>query len=201
MRNLAAIGVLVAGLLLARHNGAVLVAALVIAWLLAKPTRPRTAAAAGRGRRRVAGRGARRVAVRTPGGHGTKLAAWHEAGHRRMAKANGWRVESTHIFPDGSGVTWIHIPDDAPVEQLVAVDVAGGIAASTWSGCSSDMAHLRKDLARLPGGWLFDGPVRDKAKRAGYALARKTVGSGWLFDNAAVKRDAAELLEKGRING
>jgi hypothetical protein len=191
MRNLAAIAVLVAGLLLARHNGAILVAALVIAWFVAKPARPRAAAA---------GRGMRRVAVRTPGGHGTKTAARHEAGHRRMAKANGWKVESTEIFPDGSGVTWIHIPKDAPVEQLVAVDVAGGIAAGTCAGCSSDMADLRKDLARLPGGWVFDGPVRDKAKRAGYALARKHVG-GWLFDNAAVSKDAAELLRKGRING
>ena len=192
MRNLAAIAVLVAGLLLARHNGAILVAALVIAWFVAKPSRAGRAAA---------GRGMRRVAVRTHGGHGTKTAARHEAGHRRMAKANGWKVESTEIFPDGSGVTWIHIPKDAPVEQLVAIDVAGGVAAGTWAGCSSDMAHLRKDLGRLPGGWIFDGPVRDKAKRAGYALARKAVGGGWLFDNAAVRKDADELLKKGRING
>lgn len=192
MRNLAAIAVLVAGLVLARHNGAVLVAALVVAWFLARP--------AGAGRA-VAGRGMRRVAVRTHGGHGTKTAARHEAGHRRMAKANGWRVESTHIYPDGSGVTWMYIPKDAPVEQLVAVDVAGGIAAGTWSGCSSDLAHLRNDLGRLPGGFIFDGPERDAAKRSGYALARKHVGSGWLSDNAAVRKDADELLKKGRING
>ena len=122
MRNLVAVAVLVAGLVLARHNGAVLVAALVLAWFLA---------GTGRAGRAVAGRGMRRVAVRTHGGHGTRTAARHEAGHRRMAKANGWRVESTEIFPDGSGVTWMYIPKDAPVEQLVAVDVAGGIAAGT----------------------------------------------------------------------
>src|SRR5690606_16753473 len=131
MRNLAAIGVLVAGLLFARHgHGGLLVAALVAAWLLAGST-GRRAAAAGRGRRRVA--------VRTHGGHGTRVAAMHEAGHRQMAKANGWKVESAEIFPDGSGVTWMYVPKDAPVEQLVAVDVAGGIAAGTWEGCSSDM--------------------------------------------------------------
>jgi hypothetical protein len=192
MRNLAAVAVLVAGLVLARHNGAVLVAALVLAWFLA---------GTGRAGRAVAGRGMRRVAVRTHGGHGTRTAARHEAGHRRMAKANGWRVESTEIFPDGSGVTWMYIPKDAPVEQLVAVDVAGGIAAGTWAGCSSDLAHLREDLGRLPGGFIFDGPVRDAAKRSGYALARKHVGSGWLSANAAVRRDADELLRKGRING
>jgi hypothetical protein len=137
--------------------------------------------------------GTRRIEIHTHGGHGTRTAARHEAGHRRMAKALGWKVHSAEIFPDGSGVTRLDVPKNAPVEHHVAIDVSGGIAAGTWAGCSSDLKYVREDLRRVP--------ARDRARvrRAGYALARKTVG-GWIFDGG-VGSDAAKIYQNGRING
>lgn len=135
--------------------------------------------------------GTRRVEIHTHGGHGTKTAARHEAGHRRMAKANGWRVHSAEIFADGSGVTRLDIPRNATPEQLVAIDVSGGIAAGTWAGCGSDLSYMREDLKRVP------AKDRARVKRAGYALARKTVG-GWIFDGG-VSSDADKIYKKGRI--
>lgn len=135
--------------------------------------------------------GTRRVEIHTHGGHGTKTAARHEAGHRRMAKAMGWKVHSAEIFPDGSGVTRLDIPKTASVPELVAISASGGIAAGTWAGCGSDLDYMKADLKHLPAN------ERGKAKREGYALARRTVG-GWIFDGG-VSTDAAAIYKNGRI--
>lgn len=183
-RTAIATAVLVAGLWLASHgHGGLLVLALIVAFFVAP--RAKTGAAG------LAIAGTRRIVVRTHGGHGTKTAARHEAGHYLYAKKRGWRVVSAQIFPDGSGVTKLDVPANASVEELVGLDASGGIAAGTWSGCGSDLKYMKQDLKRVPAG------KRAAAKRAGYALARRHVG-GLIFDGG-VSSTADKIHKKGRI--
>jgi len=140
-----------------------------------------------------------RIEIRTEGGHGTKTAARHEAGHRRYAKARGWKVEFTEIYPDGAGVTAAYVPKGTPAHEIVGMAEAGAVASGTTAGCHSDFKRRDEVIAGLPGGWIFEGPERAKARREGRALAQKAVG-GWIFDGG-VGTDAAKLHKHGRIDG
>lgn len=136
--------------------------------------------------------GGRMIAVRTHGGHGTKLAARHEAGHYHVGLRVGAKVHGAEINPDGSGTTWVQMPRGASVVDEIAVDVAGHVAAGTSRGCDgfhgSDFDQMRDQLARLP--------RRDRAaaQQAGYARARQIVRS------APINRTASRLLKHGSIS-
>lgn len=92
------------------------------------------------------------------GGHGTKHAAWHEAGHFEVGRAVGAHVSYAEIYPCGAGFTAVTMHRRATVAERVAVDVAGHVASGSTSGCTgglffdnwSDFAWKRRDLARLP---------------------------------------------------
>jgi hypothetical protein len=131
------------------------------------------------------------MAVRTHPGHEVKIAARHEGGHAALVKAVGGRVHSVAIYPDGSGITWYSLPRNASVVDQVAVTVAGEVAAGTKSGCSSDQAHMRAELAQLP------SSERGAAQRAGYAKARSVTGG--FFSDGGVSSTASELLKKGTV--
>jgi hypothetical protein len=173
MRNLAAVAVLVAGLLLARHNGAVLVAALVIAYFLGKSGGSSPALAGGR---YVAGHA-----------HGErKLISRHEAGHAVVARAVGGRVRSA-TMTDNDGLVRARIPDD-PV-KVVAFLAAGRYAAGTGRGCSADYAAIRKELRGVP------SKHRGQVKCDGLRLARRTVAAR----SGEIRRSAARLSQHGRL--
>jgi hypothetical protein len=88
-------------------------------------------------------------------------------------------------------VTWLDIPAHLTPAQRIAIDVSGEVAAGTKAGCGSDQEYMRQALAQLP------KHERAAAKRAGYALARGTVG-GWIFDGG-VSSTADKLMKKGRV--
>jgi len=123
------------------------------------------------GVQRLGGRGSYRVAVHTHGGHGTRLAARHEAGHYHVGKKVGGTVTGAEIYPDGSGITWVDIPCKAGPAAAVAVAVAGQVAAGTKRGCDgfagSDFDFKRQILRSLP------AHERAAVERQGYALARQ----------------------------
>lgn len=136
--------------------------------------------------------GGRMIAVHTHGGHGTKLAARHEAGHYHVALKVGAKVHGAEIYPDGSGVTWVQMPRGASVVDEIAVDVAGHVAAGTTAGCDgfhgSDFDQVRRQQRRLP------SRERAAAKQAGYAKSRQ------LVRRSPIKRTERRLLKHGSIS-
>jgi hypothetical protein len=173
MRNLAAVAVLVVGLLLARHHGGILVAALVLAWLLAGSGSSGPALAGGR---YVAGHA-----------HGQrKFIARHEGGHAVAAKAVGGQVTSAWLTDD-EGLVRARIPDD-PV-KVVAFLAAGRAAVSSGRGCSADDAAIRAELRSVP------SAQRGQVRRDGVRLARRITSSR----AGEVNRVAARLNEKGQL--
>jgi len=135
--------------------------------------------------------GGRRIVVRTEGGHGTKLAAHHESGHIAVTRAVGGRVLCAHIYPDGSGVTYLKLPANTSAIDRIAVDVAGEVAAGSNEGCESDQTYMRAVLNRLP------AHEREAARDAGYARARGVLGGFW--SDGGAQDAAATLLRDGRL--
>jgi hypothetical protein len=173
MRNLTAVAVLVVGLLLARYNGGILVAALVIAWFLGNGGSPGPVLAGGR--------------YATGHGHGDrKLIAQHEAGHAVVATAIGGRVKSAELGNDW-GLVRAEVPDDDV--KHVAFLAAGRFAAGTGRGCSADDDAIRRVLRQVPSN------TRGQVRRDGIRLARRTVSSR----AGEIRRAAARLNEKGRL--
>jgi hypothetical protein len=173
MRSIAAVAVLVAGLLLARHHGGILVAALVIAYFLGKSGTSSPALAGGR--------------YVTGHAHGErKQVAKHEAGHAVAAKAVGGYVKSAWMTDD-QGLVHARMPND-PVKR-VAFYAAGRAAVSSGRGCSDDDAAIRGVLGEVP------SKHRGQVKREGIRLARQIVSSR----RGEIRRYAARLNEKGRL--
>lgn len=135
-----------------------------------------------------------RMAVHTHGGHGTRLAARHEAGHYHVGRQVGGHVSGAEIFPDGSGVTYVDIPYKAGAAAAVAVAVAGQVAAGTSKGCDgfkgSDFDFKRTILRSLP------ADQRAAVEREGYALARRHCNG--LF--SPVPGIANRIYKDGRIS-
>jgi hypothetical protein len=131
--------------------------------------------------------GGERLIVHTRGNSSVEVAAWHEAGHKRMAKRVGGRVAYAAVFPDGSGVTQLSLPRGATPAQRIAVDVAGEVGSGTSDGCGPDHAWRDAVLAELPHG------DRAATSAEGYQLARRECTPG------ALRRDAQRLIERGRI--
>lgn len=173
MRTLAAIAVLVAGLLLAsRGHGGLLVLALIGAWLLAGKSGPALA-----GGRFVTGHG-----------HGTrKLISRHEGGHAVAAKALGGRVRYAWLTDD-SGYVAATLPDSDQT-KAVAFLAAGRHAVGTSRGCSADDAAIRKVLREVP------SKQRAQVKRDGIRLAKRITSSR----AGEIRRYARKLDEKGRL--
>ncbi|MDN5855460.1 MAG: hypothetical protein L0K86_21975 [Actinomycetia bacterium] len=134
-----------------------------------------------------------RMAVHTHGGHGTRLAARHEAGHYHVGHKVGGRVSGAKIYPDGSGITWVDVPCSAGPAAAVAVAVAGQVAAGTKKGCDgfkgSDFDFKRQILRSLP------ADQRATVERAGYQIARRHCNG--LF--SPVPSIAARLYRDGKI--
>lgn len=135
--------------------------------------------------------GSRKLAIHTEPGHEARVAARHEGGHVALARAAGGKVLGAHIYPDGSGVTYVRMPASATAVDEIAVCVSGEVAARTSSGCGGDQANMRAVLASLPPG------ERNAARRAGYARAQSVVG-GFLFDGG-VSTTAEKLLRDGSL--
>jgi hypothetical protein len=175
MRNLAAVAVLVGGLLLARHNGAILVAALVIAYLLAKsPGTPRP------------------VVGHSHGGQRDKVTI-HEAAHVVTARAVGGVVESAELHRNGGGLVRWHHRSHPGEEQLRIANIAflraGEYAAGVKAGCSGDRAAVKAELRHIP--------AKDRARvlAAGEAEARRIVSAR----SGEIRQVARKLNEKGRL--
>lgn len=137
----------------------------------------------------------RTVRVHTHGGHGTRHAAKHEAGHRKVARALGMRLGRSCIYPDGSGWTDVHVPAGAPPEHDVALSVAGRLASGTSKGCGgplwladkgSDNWHVRRVLNGQP------RDRRDATRTAGEQLARRCLSGG-------VRAEADRLYRDGSV--
>lgn len=135
--------------------------------------------------------GGRQMVAHTEPGHGPKDAADHEGGHCALVKAAGGRVLDAWINPDGSGFTRYKLPSGVSITDLIAIKVAGEVAAGTSRGCESDQASMRAVLATLP------PEERDAARRAGYDRARAVTG-GFLFDGG-VAVTSERLLRHGRL--
>ena len=198
VRLAGAIAAPLVGLQLASHGAPPVIALVgvvvgVVLWKTAGPTTKAKPA--------VARMNCDLVEIRTHGGHGTRHAALHEAGHRRYAKKRGWEVVSTEIFPDGTGVTKAYIPKDATVAEIVGMCEAGAAAAGTTKGCYSDFKRRDEVISTLPGGLIFEGPERAKARREGRRLAEQAVGQGLFGPRSEVSSDASKLLKRGVIYG
>jgi hypothetical protein len=130
--------------------------------------------------------GGARMVLHTRGNDDVEVAAWHEAGHVRLARRVGGSVSGAAVYPDGSGVTWLSLPRGATPAQQIAVDVAGEVASGTAAGCGSDHRYRDRVLAKLPS--------RDRANTSaeGYALARRECTRG------ALAPVARKLIDKGR---
>lgn len=147
----------------------------------------------------VAGRGTRAMRIHTHGGHGTKTAARHEAGHLLMTRKLGYCTGAARIFPDGSGVTEVHLPADAPPEHDVAISIAGRVAARTAAGCGgswwpereSDNWYIEQALQRVP------RADRARVLREGKRLAEHAVGG--VIRDGGVAATAKRLHRDGEI--
>jgi Peptidase M50B-like len=130
--------------------------------------------------------GGPRMILHTRGNDSWEVAAWHEAGHIRMAKRVGGTVSGAEIYPNGAGVTYLRLPRTATPVQQVAVDVSGEVGSGTAAGCDSDHRYMRQVLAKLP---AADRPT---TKAEGYRLARREC------TRSALASTARTLIDKGR---
>lgn len=113
----------------------------------------------------------------------------HEGGHGWGFEEVGGRVDRIEVGPDW-GVTYGKLPRGASIEDDIMVDYAGGYAAGTWAGCSSDLSHARKQLAKL------SPAERDAVEARARARARQA-GGGLVFKNPTVVSYANHLRKNG----
>lgn len=129
--------------------------------------------------------------VHSSGGSRQEVAI-HEGGHVALIEDAGGTVVEAVIHPGGlGGYTRFTIPDDTPVESLIAIDVAGEVATGTSRGCRTDHNYMQQTLATLPSG------ERSRVKRAGYSRANSVIHG--FFGDGGVSRTANKLLRNGRI--
>lgn len=145
----------------------------------------------GHGHARVVRRG-RRVEVHTAPHHARsvarrrRIAADHEAGHAAAGRARGWKVEGMEVRDDGSGVTRFRTPRRYDPRDDIAISLAGGMAARTWSGCASDLAYANAARDRLP---------KDK-RDAGWREGERRARSALFWRAGERQRDARTLQER-----
>lgn len=116
------------------------------------------------------------------------LAARHEAGHVVVAREYGAKTISAQINPDGSGRTdWCCVRRDP--QLLVAIMVAGVVAAGTDEGAKDDYADIDQVLQGVPAG------ERDRIASAARGEAARIVAER----TSEIERDAAVLRDRGRL--
>ena len=119
-----------------------------------------------------------------------KVAAEHEAGHKAVAKARGWKVRGVEVYPDGSGVTRLYVPDRKyDPRDDIAVSLGGWKGAGTKEGCASDFGHADAAYRAMPAG------ERD----AGWREGVRRCNSALFWRSGERRRDAAALMRDGSL--
>ena len=138
----------------------------------------------------------RHVTVRTEPARGVAphrriaTAAKHEAGHKAVAQARGWRVLGVQVNPDGSGVTRMYVPDRRyDPRDDIAVSLGGWLGSGTRDGCGSDFAHAEAARLSLP----------ESERGAGWREGERRCRSALWWRSGQRRRDTAALIDRGQL--
>jgi hypothetical protein len=138
----------------------------------------------------------RHITVRTePSRHADpqkriKIAAEHEAGHKAVAKARGWKVRGVEVYPDGSGITRLYVPDRKynPRDDI-AVSLGGWKGSGTKAGCGSDFGHANAAY----------GAMSPDEREAGWREGVRRCNSALFWRAGERRRDAQRLEREGTL--